>query len=82
MAQFSEDSPDVVALHEMGKSWAHVYVDVEGGVNVQKVIRTPIGTRYYHPGEMRLTPEKAALLVKALKRAIKEANRIGRGGND
>jgi hypothetical protein len=75
MARFSEDSPDTVPLHEMGKSWSHVYVDAEGGVNLQKVSRTPIGTLYHHPGEMRMTPQKADLLVKALKRAIKEAKR-------
>lgn len=73
MARFSEDSPDVVPLHEMGKRWAHVFVS-EGAVYVQKVVRNKAG--YNQFGEsVRMTPRNAGLLIKALKRAIKEANR-------
>lgn len=73
MARFSEDSPDTIPLHVMGKEWAFVFVS-DGAVYVEKVARNQYGTNI-RGDAMRMTPEKAGLLIKALKRAIKEAKR-------
>lgn len=73
MARFSEESPDTIPLHVLGKAWAHVFVS-DGAVYVQHIERSAIAG-YIHGQDMRLTPEKAELLIKALKRAIKEAKR-------
>lgn len=73
MARFSEDSSDAIALHTLGKEWAHVFVS-GGAVCIQHVKRSAIAG-HIHGQDMPMTPEKAGLLVKALKRAIKEANR-------
>lgn len=73
MARFDEDSPDAIPLHTMGKEWVHVFVS-EGKVNVQHVVRTRYsGTR--HGGCYEMTPVKAEELIKALKRAVKEAKK-------
>lgn len=74
MAKFSEESPDSIPLHVLGKEWAHVFVDADGAVYVQHVIRNKIGGNTYGQ-HMRMTPEKAGLLIKSLKRAVKEAKR-------
>lgn len=80
MARFTEESPDAVPLHTLGKEWAHVFVS-DGAVFVQHVKRSAIAG-HIHGQHMPMTPEKADLLIKALKRAIKEAKRSGRGGNN
>jgi len=80
MAQFSEDSPDAIPLHEFAKMWAHVFVS-DGVVYVQTVVRNKAGYIQFDES-IRMTPRNAGLLIKALKRAIKEAKRSGRGGND
>lgn len=72
MARFDEDSPDTIPLHTMGKEWVHVFVS-EGKVNVQHVVRTQFGNR--HGGCYEMAPVKAEQLIKALKRAVKEAKK-------
>lgn len=74
MARFSEDSPDTIPLHVLGKEWAHVFVDSDGAIYVQHVVRNKIGGNTYGQA-MRMTPQKTDLFIKALKRAIKEARR-------
>lgn len=74
MARFSEDSPDAVPLYVLGKEWVHVYVSDSGAVCLTNVKRNTYGG-HVRTESMPMTTEKAELLIKALKRAIKEAKR-------
>lgn len=62
---------DFIPVHVHGKEWLQILP--QDGLVIVQPIKRDINLGVHRGGWYPLTPEKAELLIKALKRAIKKA---------